>query len=76
MFAEVDLDGLPVEVLCVGTEKGVVEVYDVDIVDVEESDEEKEKDAEEDEEEEEEKATQVAEVERIGTLVGHTNRSV
>jgi Ran GTPase-activating protein (RanGAP) involved in mRNA processing and transport len=76
LFAEVDLDGLPVEVLCVGTEKGVVEVYDVDIVDVEESDEGKEKEDEEDEEEEEEeeKATQVAEVERIGTLVGHTNR--
>lgn len=75
LFAEVDLDGLPVEVLCVGTEKGVVEVYDVDIVDIEESDEEKEKDEDEDEEEEE-KVTQVAEVERIGTLVGHANRLV
>jgi protein MAK11 len=78
LFAEVDLDGLPVEVLCVGTEKGVVEVYDVDIVDVEieESDEEKEKDEDEDEEDDEEKVTQVAEVERIGTLVGHANRLV
>jgi len=77
LFAEVDLDGLPVEVLCVGTEKGVVEVYDVDIVDVdiEDSDEEKEKDEDEDEDEEE-KVTQVAEVERIGTLVGHANRLV
>jgi protein MAK11 len=77
LFAEVDLDGLPVEVLCVGTEKGVVEVYDVDIVDVEieESDEEKEKDEDEDEEDED-KVTQVAEVERIGTLVGHANRLV
>jgi hypothetical protein len=74
LFAEVDLDGLPVEVLCVGTEKGVVEVYDVDIVDVEESDEEKEAAEKDEEEDEEEKATQVAEVERIGTLVGHTNR--
>ena len=77
LFAEVDLDGLSVEVLCVGTEKGVVEVYDVDIVDIdiEDSDEEKEKDEDEDEDEEE-KVTQVAEVERIGTLVGHANRLV
>lgn len=78
LFAEVDLDGLTVEVLCVGSEKGVVEVYDVDIVDVEieGSDEEKEKNGDEDEEEEEDedKITQVAEVERIGTLVGHANR--
>lgn len=79
LFAEVDLDGLPVEVLCVGTEKGVVEIYDVDIVDIdpEDADEEKEKDEadeEEDEEEDEDKPTQMAEVERIGTLVGHTNR--
>jgi protein MAK11 len=78
LFAEVDLDGLPVEVLCVGTEKGVVEVYDVDIVDVEieDEDEEKEKDEDEDEEDDEEKVTQVAEVERIGSLVGHANRLV
>jgi protein MAK11 len=77
LFAEVDLDGLPVEVLCVGTEKGVVEVYDVDIVDVEESEDEKDvAEEEEEEEEKDEKLTQVAEVERIGTLVGHTNRSV
>ena len=78
LFAKVDLDGLTVEVLCVGTEKGVVEVYDVDIVDVEieDSDEEKEKNGGEGEEEEEDedKITQVAEVERIGTLVGHANR--
>jgi protein MAK11 len=76
LFAEVDLDGLPVEVLCVGTEKGVVEVYDIDIVDVDiesDEDEEKEKD-DEDEHEDEEKTIQVAELERIGTLVGHTNR--
>jgi hypothetical protein len=91
LFAEVDLDGLPVEVLCVGTEKGIVEVYDVDIVDIESDDEEEkeegkkqkgEDDAEddddddEDEEDDEDKPTQVAEVERIGTLVGHTNRYV
>lgn len=75
LFAEVDLDGLPVEVLCVGTEKGVVEVYDVDIVDIEESDEEKEaKDDDDEDEDEEDKVTQVAEVERIGTLIGHANR--
>ena len=74
LFAEVDLDGLPVEVLCVGTEKGVVEVYDVDIVDVEESDDEKDIAEDEEEEEEKEQVTQVAEVERIGTLVGHANR--
>jgi len=73
LFAEVDLDGLPVEVLCVGTEKGVVEIYDVDIVDIDEEDEE-EKEKDEEEEDDEEKPTQMAEVERIGTLVGHTNR--
>lgn len=77
LFAEVDLDGLPVELLCVGTEKGVVEVYDVDVVDVEDEDDD-EKSANEDEgdDQEIEKIGQVAEVERIGTLVGHTNRSV
>lgn len=61
-----------------GTEKGTVEVYDVDIVDVEvEEDEEEEKEAESDEGDGAEgsaKATQVAEVERIGTLIGHANR--
>lgn len=74
LFAEVDLDGLPVELLCVGTEKGVVEVYDVDIVDADEDEDEggdKDSDGED-----EEKGGQVAEVERIGTLVGHTNRFV
>lgn len=88
LFAEVDLDGLPVEVLCVGTEKGIVEVYDVDIVDIESDDEEEkvqekkqkgeddDDDEDEDEEDDEDKPTQVAEVERIGTLVGHTNRYV
>ena len=51
LFAEVDLDGLPVELLCVGTEKGTVEVYDVDIVDIEaanEEEEEKEPESDED----------------------------
>lgn len=80
LFAEVDLDGLPVELLCVGTEKGTVEVYDVDIVDVDvEEDEDEEKEAESDDEDEAEdgaKITQTAEVERIGTLTGHANRYV
>lgn len=80
IFAEVDLDGLPVELLCVGTEKGTVEVYDVDIVDTEvDEDEGDEKEAESEEEDEAEgsaKATQTAEVERIGTLIGHANRCV
>lgn len=78
-----DLDGLPVELLCVGTEKGTVEVYDVDVVDVEDSDEDEsenkelEKDgSESDEAEGSDKIRQTAEVERIGTLVGHTNRYV
>ena len=87
LFAEVDLDGLPVELLCVGTEKGTVEVYDVDIVELEdEEDEEKEKedkeekeaasDEEDGEAEASAKPTQTAEVERIGTLIGHANRYV
>lgn len=85
LFAEVDLDGLPVELLCVGTEKGTVEVYDVDIVDIEDDEEEEkekekeEKEAASDEEDEGEasaKPTQTAEVERIGTLIGHANRYV
>jgi hypothetical protein len=57
------------EVLCVGTEKGVVEVYSVEIAG---SDEDSEDD--EDDEENSESSPKGADVERVGTLVGHTNR--
>lgn len=73
------------EVLCVGTEKGSVEVYSVEIgvaeeeeADEDESedegDEQKEKEDGEGEGEDGENTKQLAEVELIGTLVGHTNR--
>ncbi len=68
--AEEDDDEKP-ELLCIGTEKGVVEVYTVEM-----PDEEEEEDEEEDEDDEEgggEKGPK-AEVDRIATLVGHTNR--
>lgn len=66
---EDDEDDEEAELLCIGTEKGAVEVYTVEIG---ESDE----DAEEDEEEKEddEESGPKAEVDRIATLVGHTNR--
>ncbi|WWC67086.1 uncharacterized protein I206_100993 [Kwoniella pini CBS 10737] len=60
------------EYLCVGTEKGVVEVYTLEIG---EQDVPEESDDEEDEEKEErEKEGSSAEVTRVGTLIGHTNR--
>jgi hypothetical protein len=68
------------EVLAVGTEKGLVEVYSVSVGGGDEDDEDDEED--EDEEDEEENGTEgkggkdLADVEMIGTLAGHTNRSV
>ncbi|KAK4686503.1 protein MAK11, partial [Tremellales sp. Uapishka_1] len=60
------------EVLCVGTEKGIVEVYDVTL---EERKEPKEGDEdEEDEEEDEDEGGSGAQVEKVATLVGHSNR--
>jgi protein MAK11 len=62
------------EVLCVGTEKGVVEVYDVEIgQDDEVEDDQEEKDDEEDEGKVESKGSG-ADLTKIGELVGHTNR--
>lgn len=63
------------EVLCVGTEKGLIEVYSVEIPEAmaEEDDEEDEQD----EEEGGESSTKVgagAEVDKIGVFTGHTNR--
>ncbi|WWC57844.1 uncharacterized protein I303_100379 [Kwoniella dejecticola CBS 10117] len=66
------------EYLCVGTEKGVVEIYTIEVGQTEVSD-----DSDEDEDEEEDEPTAAetsekkgsgAEVKRVGTLVGHTNR--
>lgn len=61
--------------LCVGTEKGVVEIYRITLGEEEESEEE-ESEEEEDDDEDIEKDTKGkgAELERIATLVGHTNR--
>ncbi|WVQ76400.1 hypothetical protein IAR50_006066 [Cryptococcus sp. DSM 104548] len=59
------------ELLCVGTEKGVVEVYRVEIGGDEESDEE---DEEEEGDEKKDEGGKGAELDRVATLVGHTNR--
>jgi len=69
-----DLPGKDMEVLCVGTEKGVVEVYSVEIGEGEEEEDEDEDDDEDDEEKDKPKGS--ADVDRVGTLVGHTNRYV
>ena len=62
-----------IEVLCVGTEKGVVEVNMVEIGagEDEDTDEEEEKD---EEEMEESKQSSNVEITRVGTLTGHKNR--
>lgn len=62
------------EALCIGTEKGQVEVYSIEIAEPTEEDEESED--EEDDEGIKQREENGAEVERIGTFVGHTNRSV
>ncbi|WVF66398.1 hypothetical protein IAT40_001138 [Kwoniella sp. CBS 6097] len=59
------------ELLCVGTEKGVVEIYSITVGTDEESEEEEE---DEDEDENKVETGKGAEVEKIATLVGHTNR--
>ncbi|ORY31924.1 hypothetical protein BCR39DRAFT_479450 [Naematelia encephala] len=68
-----DDDQEDVEVLCVGTEKGEVEVYQVDVGKVSEVEGDGQGDEEEKTEEEEGSG---AHVERIGTFVGHSNRRV
>lgn len=67
-----DVPGSEAELLCIGTEKGVVEVYDVEIGQADD-DEDDEDDDEEDEDEENAKGP-FAIVDRVATLVGHTNR--
>lgn len=56
--------------LCVGTEKGVVEIYRITLGEEEESEEEED----DDEDIEKDTKSKGAELERIATLVGHTNR--
>jgi hypothetical protein len=62
------------EALCIGTEKGQIEVYSVEVAEVTEEDQES--DDEEDDEGTKPAEENGADVERIGTFVGHTNRSV
>ncbi|WVQ80447.1 hypothetical protein IAT38_002552 [Cryptococcus sp. DSM 104549] len=73
-----DAEGEETEVLCVGTEKGVVEVYRVTLGEDSDSEDDEEEDEDDDEEMEKEQKEKEggsgAELERIGTLVGHTNR--
>ncbi|WVQ64545.1 uncharacterized protein L199_002712 [Kwoniella botswanensis] len=61
------------ELLCVGTEKGIVEVYNIKV-----GTEEPQSDSEDEDEEGEAEGSETkgngAKVERVGTLVGHTNR--
>jgi len=76
VFATIPVDEEEdMEVICIGTEKGLIEVYSVEIP---EAEEEEEEDEDEDEAEagEGSKKESGAEVERIGTFAGHSNRSV
>ncbi|ODO01927.1 protein MAK11 [Cryptococcus wingfieldii CBS 7118] len=57
------------ELLCIGTEKGIIEVHRVEIGGDEESDEE-----DEEEDEKKDEGGKGAELDRVATLVGHTNR--
>lgn len=66
LFSQVRRGEEEVEVLCIGTEKGVVEVHQVEVGQAKV----------EDDQEGEEAETRPAVVTRLGTLVGHTNRSV
>lgn len=68
LFAEVNED---MEVLCVGTEKGVVEVYSVEMDDEDVNDDEEDDDDDEDLEK-----NGGCEITRVGTLTGHSNRYV
>lgn len=70
-----------VELLCVGTEKGVVEVYTLEIGTSEDESEDEEEDEDEDEMDGDGPKAQNsksegsgADVVRIGSLTGHTNR--
>jgi len=73
VFATIPVDeDEDMEVICVGTEKGLIEVYTLEIAE-EEEEEEDEEDEDEDEAEGSKKESG-AQVERIGTFGGHTNR--
>ena len=63
---EEEASGDEEEVLCVGTEKGVVEVYSVDLGDADEP--------EEDEDEADGEGSGSVDVDLVATLGGHTNR--
>ncbi|KAL1407666.1 Protein mak11 [Vanrija albida] len=68
-----DSDDGGVELLAIGTEKGVIEVYTVELGS---SDDEDEEDEDEDDDDDAEAAAKgpSADVDRIATLTGHTNR--
>jgi hypothetical protein len=77
--AEVETETEDKEVLCVGTEKGVVEVYEVELGEepsVEDEDAEEDNEEVEDNDAESSSKQSSAKVERIATLIGHTNRYV
>lgn len=62
------------ELLCVGTEKGAVDVYTVELA---QAQDDEEKDSEdEDEEDQDESGKSGAIVTKIGSFIGHTNRYV
>ncbi|KAL7418950.1 transcription initiation at TATA-containing promoter protein [Cryptotrichosporon argae] len=70
LFAQMPAeDGEGRELLCVGTEKGLVEVYDFSYEESEEDEQDNEDDADD-----AEGSAPKATVDRVATLVGHTNR--
>lgn len=70
----VDEDEADQEVLCVGTEKGTIEVYTIELSAPVEDEEEEEDEDEQENGESSAKVGSGAEVEKIGVLTGHTNR--
>jgi protein MAK11 len=62
------------EVICIGTEKGLIEVYSLEILETEEEEEDEDEDEEDEENGESSKKESGAEVERIGAFGGHANR--
>jgi hypothetical protein len=58
------------EVLCAGTEKGEVEVYSVEVG------QDSDADDDDDDEDSDKEPKGSAQVDRVGTLVGHSNRYV
>lgn len=77
VFATIPVDEEEdMEVICIGTEKGLIEVYSVEIPEAEEDEADEEEEEDEDEAGEGSKKESGAEVERIGTFAGHSNRSV